>query len=73
METEAKAKVVAAVLGGTAEFIQFLAALAILPRSIWKKMGGGEYGETFRIHPRLCLNTKWQRLNEVFSPDDIVR
>ena len=35
METEAKAKVVASVWG--AEFIQFLAALAVLPRSIWKK------------------------------------
>ena len=35
MDTEAKAKVVASVWG--AEFIQFLAALAVLPRSIWKK------------------------------------
>ena len=34
MEAEAKAKVVASVWG--AEFIQFLAAEAILPRSIWK-------------------------------------
>ena len=34
METEAKAKVVANVWG--AEFIQFLAALDVLPRSIWK-------------------------------------
>ena len=34
METEAKAKVVTSVW--VAEFIQFLAALAIMPRSIWK-------------------------------------
>ena len=34
METEAKAKVVASVWG--ADFVQFLAALAILPQSIWK-------------------------------------
>ena len=33
MEKEEKAKVVASVLG--AEFFQFLAVLAILPRSIW--------------------------------------
>ena len=32
METEAKAKVVASVMG--AKFIQFLATLAVLPRSI---------------------------------------
>ena len=35
METEGKAKVVASVWG--AEFVQFLAALAVLPRSIWKE------------------------------------
>ena len=35
METEAKAKVVTSVWG--ADFVQFLAALAVLPRSIWKK------------------------------------
>ena len=35
MEAEAKAKVVASVWGAT--FIQFLAALAVLPRLIWKK------------------------------------
>ena len=35
METEAKAKVVASVWD--AAFIKFLAALAVLPRSIWKK------------------------------------
>ena len=33
-EREAKAKVAASVVG--AEFVQFLAALAVLPRSIWK-------------------------------------
>ena len=33
-EREAKAKVVASVWG--ADFFQFLAALAVLPRSIWK-------------------------------------
>ena len=35
METEEKSKVVASVWG--ADFIQFLAALAVLPRWIWKK------------------------------------
>ena len=35
MEREEKAKVVASVWG--AEFVQFLAALVVLPRSIWKK------------------------------------
>ena len=35
METEAKAKVIASVWD--AAFIKFLAALAVLPRSIWKK------------------------------------
>ena len=35
METEGKAKVVALVWG--AKFVQFLAALAVLSRSIWKK------------------------------------
>ena len=34
-ETEGKAKVVASVWG--AEFVQFLAVLAVLPQSIWKK------------------------------------
>ena len=34
MDREAKAKVVASVWG--AEFVQFLAAQAFLPRSIWK-------------------------------------
>ena len=35
METEAKAKVVPSVWG--ADIVQFLAALAVLPRSVWKK------------------------------------
>ena len=35
MERKAKAKVIAFVWG--AEFVQFLAALAVLPQSIWKK------------------------------------
>ena len=35
METEGKAKVVASVWW--AKFVQFFAALAVLPRSIWKK------------------------------------
>ena len=35
IETEGKAKVVASVWG--AEFVQFLAALAVLPSSFWKK------------------------------------
>ena len=34
MEREAKSKVIASVWG--ADFVQFLAALAVLPRSIWK-------------------------------------
>ena len=34
MKTEAKAKVVASVWG--ADLVKFLAALAVLPRSIWK-------------------------------------
>ena len=36
MEREEKAKVVASVWG--ADLVQFFAALAVLPRSIWKKM-----------------------------------
>ena len=36
MERIAKTKVVASVCG--ADFVQFLAALAVLPRSIWKIM-----------------------------------
>ena len=35
MELEAKAKVIASVWG--AKFVQYLAALAVLPRSNWKK------------------------------------
>ena len=41
METEAKAKVVASVWG--TEFAQFLAGLAILPRTIWKKKLNSSY------------------------------
>ena len=36
IEREAKAKVVASVWG--ADFVQFLATLAVLPRSIWKNI-----------------------------------
>ncbi len=36
MEREAKTKVVTSVCG--ADFVQFLAALSVLPRSIWKNM-----------------------------------
>ena len=36
MEREATTKVVTSVCG--ADFVQFLAALAVLPRSIWKNM-----------------------------------
>ena len=36
MGTEAKAKVAASIWG--AKVVQFLAALAVLPGSIWKKM-----------------------------------
>ena len=42
MEREAKAKAVASVLGG-ADFVQFLAALAVLPRSVWKKQLNSSY------------------------------
>ena len=35
MELEAKAKVIASVWG--AKFVQYLATLAVLPRSNWKK------------------------------------
>ena len=45
METEAKAKVVAPVWG--TEFIQFLAALAILPRSILEEYN--EFNIFFQI------------------------
>ena len=41
MKTEAKAKVVASLWG--AEFIQFLAALVVLPRLIWKKRLNSSY------------------------------
>ena len=41
METEGKAKVIAFVWG--AEFVQFLAALAVLPLSIWKKRLNSSY------------------------------
>ena len=41
IETEGKAKVVASVCG--TEFIQFLAALAALPRSVWKKRLNSSY------------------------------
>ena len=53
IETEAKAKVVAAVWG--AEFISFLAALAVLPRSIWKKRSNSSFSWLIksRFFPRL--------------------
>ena len=39
IEKEGKAKVVASPWGGGgAEFVQFLAALAVLPWSMWKKL-----------------------------------
>ena len=46
MELEDKAKVVASVWGE--EFVQFLAALAVLPQSIWKKQlnSAGLFGKT---------------------------
>ena len=40
-EAKAKTKVVASVWG--VEFVQLLAALAVLPRSIWKKMLNSSY------------------------------
>ena len=50
MEREAKAKVVASVWG--ADFVQFLAALAILPRLILKKRLNSSYSSksTNRLH-----------------------
>ena len=41
IKTDAKAKVVASIWG--AKFVQFLAALAVLPRSIWKKWLNSSY------------------------------
>ena len=53
IETEGKAKVVASVWG--AEFVQFLAALAVLPRSIEKKRlnSAGLFGKNSWIQPFL--------------------
>ena len=45
METEGKANVVASVCG--AVFVQFLTALAVLPRSIWKERLNSSY--SFKI------------------------
>ena len=42
MEREAKAKIVAPVVWG-AEFVQFIAALAVFPRFIWKKRLNSSY------------------------------
>ena len=39
METEAKAKVGAVASVWGADLVKFLAALAVLPRSIWKNIG----------------------------------
>ena len=47
IEREAKAKVVASVWG--ADFVQFPAALADLPRSIWKKRLNSSYSSKSRI------------------------
>ena len=47
MEREAKAKVVASVWG--ADFVQFPAALADLPRSIWKKRLNSSYSSKSTI------------------------
>ena len=54
MELEDKAKVVASVWG--AEFVQFPAALAVLPRSIWKKRlnSAGLFGKKLLNQP--CLS-----------------
>ena len=41
MAREAKATVVASVWG--ADFVQFLAALVVLPRSVWKKRLNSPY------------------------------
>ena len=46
METDAKTKVVASVWGTT--FVKFLAALAVLPRSIWKK----QLNSSFSLNPK---------------------
>ena len=51
IETEGKAKVVTSVWG--AQFVQFLAALAVLPQSIWKKRlnSAGLFGRNGSIQP----------------------
>ena len=53
METEGKAKVVASVW--EAEFVQFLAALAVFLQSIWKKWlnSVGLFGGNLSIQPFL--------------------
>ena len=56
IKTEEKAKIVAAVWG--AKFVQFLAALAVLPRSIWKNKGCGKELNKFcqpNRRDNLCL------------------
>ena len=49
LDREAKAKVVASVWG--ADFVQFLAALAVLPRSIWKKRFNSSYSLPLLLSP----------------------
>ena len=63
--TEAKAKVAASVFFGWGGFIQFLATLAILPRSIWKNWLFGPPNRRddlclcFCINPSSMLYTKF--------------
>ena len=55
MEREAIAKVVASVWG--AEFMQFLAALAVLPLSIWKKRLNSSYSSKSISAARNLINS----------------
>ena len=66
METEAKAKVVASVLGP--KCIQFLAALAVLPQSIWKKRLNSSYSSkssVYALEPLYLSCAGWAQVRQV--------
>ena len=67
MEREAKAKIVASVLG--AEFIQFLAMLAILPPSIWKN----RMSLTFSSKSTEAKQLAWQGIEKILPPKQTPR
>ena len=62
MEREAKAKVVSSVWG--AEFIQFLAVLAIFPRSI----GKNRMNSTFNYRSKIIFTKVSAKCFETYSP-----